>query len=352
MDKKLKLAFIGCGYMGQTAHIANYVNLPNVEIVGLSDLRVATAEEVSRKYSIPKVYPSHKEMLESSGAEAIVAIMGFALHHGLVPDVLSAGKHCLTEKPIAITKESGEKLVNLATTKNVVYQIAYMKRSDPGSVFTKKKIGDWKTSGEAGKFNYLRVSMPPGDWTMGARVLVNQKDKPVGKNVFNPETYPSWMDETMGKRYVAFVNYYIHQVNMIRYLLGEDYTVKYVDPKGMVMLGESVSGITIVLEMATYNTGTGVWNEFYSAQFDNGKIDLSLPAPMAKLPAGNVRVFINNPTGNGAVTLPVVSQKWSMAEQARYFVDSVLNGTPCISPAVDAVKDLDVAEQVVKLIYK
>ena len=43
------------------------------------------------------------------------------------------------------------------------------------------------------------------------------------------------MDEATCDQYVTFVNYYIHQVNLLRYLLGEPYQVTYADPAGVLL---------------------------------------------------------------------------------------------------------------------
>jgi hypothetical protein len=56
--------------------------------------------------------------------------------------------------------------------------------------------------------------------------------------------------------------------------------------------------------------------------------------------------------GAGEVTAfeePVFKSRWAMQEQARFFIESVRDGSPNVSPAEDAAKDLEVAEQYVRL---
>lgn len=38
------------------------------------------------------------------------------------------------------------------------------------------------------------------------------------------------MDEATFRAYTDFVNYYIHQVNLLRFFLGENYRVTYAEP--------------------------------------------------------------------------------------------------------------------------
>ncbi len=348
-DKKVKFGFLGCGKMGQLAHIANYTNLPDVELVGLVDLRYDTAVEVAKKYGIQNVYKDLKDMLDNTEIAAVVAITGFNLHHAIVPEILNAKKHCLTEKPISIKSSTAENMSNLAKKNGVVYQIGYMKRSDPASIFMKQKIGEWMSGKPFGELNYLRVTMPPGDWLFGIDPHLNKKDKPQ-KGGVGKESYPEWMDETVGKEYIAFINYYIHQINMIRYLLNEDFTVEYIDSKGKLLVAKSFSGVIISVEMSTYNV-RDEWHEFYDAHFDKGFIALSLPAPMARQQSGKVKIY-ENTDSSGRYTDHVFPPKWSMAEQSKHFVEAIKSNIPCISPAEEAVKDLIFAEEFIKHRFK
>lgn len=342
---KVKIGFVGCGYLGQLAHIANYALLPDVELVALADFRQETAREVARRYGITNVYRNHKELLEKSEVDAVVAIMDFRLHYSLVRYILERGKHCLTEKPIAIKVSTAQELNELAIKNKVIYQIGYMKRCDLASRMMKEKIQEWRASGEYGPLKYLRVSMPPGDWTFQIDPPLNKNDK-VETAKFSYEEPSSWMDREMKAKYISFINYYIHQVNLIRYFLGEDYEITYVDSAGVLIVARSYSGVTIVLEMNAYEL-RDEWHEFYTACFGKGRISLSLPAPMARQHSGQLELYRTGEKGAGYET-PVIPPKWSMQEQARFFIDAIQHKIPCISPSADAVKDLKIAEEFVR----
>lgn len=343
--EKIKIGFVGAGYMGQRAHIANYATLPDVELTALAEGRTETAKAVAQCYGIKTTYSNHKEMLQKAKLDAVVAIMFFTLHHTVVPDIVEKGLPLLTEKPICVSHETGKQLVKQAEEKDIIYQVGYMKRCDPATRFVKEKIAQWKHSKEFGSLNYLRVTMPPGDWILAMDPPINMGDKASYDNE-TPERSPGWMTKEQARVYMDFINYYIHQVNLIRYLLNEDYSVEYVDSSGKVLVAKSNSGIVIVLEMATYQV-VNEWHEFYEAFFEKGKIKLSLPAPLARQRAGEVGIY-KNKGKNSLYQKPVIVQKWSMLEQARFFIDAVRNKKRSISPASDAVKDLQIAEDYVK----
>ena len=168
MPDKVRIAFVGSGGMGQTAHIQNFATIADCEIVALAEGREKTAEVVSKRFNIPRVYPDHRAMLaDGKDIDAVIAIMGYSLHPPVVTDILNAGKHLMTEKPICLRTDNARKMAAIAKEKGLIYMVGYMKRSLPASVAAVKQINEWKKSGVAGNMNYLRASMPPGDWTFG-----------------------------------------------------------------------------------------------------------------------------------------------------------------------------------------
>lgn len=353
MSKKVRLGFVGCGAMGQTAHIANFAAIPDCEIVALAEGRARTAELVAQRYGISRVYPDHRAMLAGeSDLDAVVAIMGYALHPPIVRDILNAGRHVMTEKPICLRLDNARQMAALADEKGLIYMVGYMKRSLPASVAAVEQIGLWKQSGAAGNMNYLRASMPPGDWTLGMQWGLNAGDAPPAYEGVAAEVPPEWMGEAMGAKYNAFVNYFIHQVNLVRCLLGEDYEVVHADKAEAILVGRSQSGVTVVLEMKPRGLKRS-WEEYYMVSFDNGKIDLSVPAPMAQQDGGELRIYWGGDDRTPPRwEQPVMPPVWSMLAQARHFVDCVRDRKAVRSPASDAVKDLEVAEQYIRALQE
>ncbi len=142
--------------------------------------------------------------------------------------------------------------------------VDYHKRSDPATEYAKKVIDDWKTSGEFGKMRLLRISMPPGNWVGGA-------PRPIGTDEAYPqltlENPPEYFPGQLGKDYVAFVNYYIHQVNYMHFIMDEPLHVQYVEPSGVMLVASGASGIPAILEMAAYETRYD-WQESIFASFE------------------------------------------------------------------------------------
>ena len=138
--------------------------------------------------------------------------------------------------------------------------------------------------------------MPPGDWNYQIESPINMGDSAEQYEGQTAETTPEWMGD-FGQQYIGFINFFIHQVNLLRYLIDEDYTVDYVDPKSRLLVAISESGVPCTLEMAPCGHRDR-WEEHYRIGFDGGLIQLDLPAPMARQRAGDVTIYKNTGFGN------------------------------------------------------
>lgn len=348
MANKVRLGFVGAGYMGQRAHLDNYVTFPDCEVVALAEGRKKTAAMVAQKYNIPKVYDDHRSMLASEKLDAVVAIMGYRWHHAMVADILKAGTHVLTEKPMCVNVASGRELCDLAQKRNLIHQVGYMKRFVPASTYAKATIDHWKSSGEVGKMTYLRASMPPGDWVfrMDPPVMADEPWPPYEGQALEP--LPQELNEKDQAFYDMFINYYIHQINLIRFLLGEPFHIEYADCSAAILVARSESGIPVVLEMKGYGL-KNTWEEYYKVCFEEGKIDLSVPAPLARQNPGDVVVYKGSgPQGVPSWERPGLPADWCFKMQAQAFVRCITEKSPCLSPASEAVQDLEVAMEYVK----
>ena len=80
MSDKLKLGWVGSGFIGQVAHLSNYTDIPNVDILALAELRPKLGEIACNKYKIPRYYKDHLALLNDTDIKAIVAIVTKAVN--------------------------------------------------------------------------------------------------------------------------------------------------------------------------------------------------------------------------------------------------------------------------------
>lgn len=348
-QRKIRIAFAGVGGMGQAAHLRNYATLhEDCEVVALAELRPKLAQAVARKYNVPRTYGTIAEMLAKEKVDAIVASQPFWRHGIIVPEVAQAGVPIFTEKPIAASVAVGERIVAAVAAAKTWLMVGYHKRSDPATEYTRKVIQELKQSGELGKLNYVRISMPPGDWIASGWTDNLHTDDVMPALENDPK--PADMDEETTKLYEAFVNYYIHQVNLMRFLVGEPYKVTYADPSKVLFIAHSASGVTCTIEMAAYSTSID-WQETALVGFERGYVKLSLPAPLAYNRAGTVEILKDPGKGVTPMTLrPQMPWVHAMRNQALNFIKAVRGDAPAPCLAPEALEDIKVAREYIRLL--
>jgi predicted dehydrogenase len=344
--EKVRIGFVGVGNMGQAAHLKHYASLPDCEVAAVAELRERLGREVAARHGVERVYHCHADMLAAERLDGIVASQPFRRHGVLVPELLKAGPAVFMEKPLAGSIEAGERVLRAAEESKAVLMVGYNKRSDPATAAAKAEIDRLKSTGELGALRYVRITMPPGDWIGGGFDDLIRTDEPVPDVEWDPPAAD--MDAETYERYVAFVNYYIHQVNLLRHLLGEPYRVTHADRSGVLLVAESDSGAAGVIEMAPYQT-TIDWQEVALVTFERGWVRLKLPAPLAGNRPGRVTFFRDG--GDGAEPQTVVPQlPWatSMRQQAANFIKVVRGEMPPPCGPAEALEDLRVARDYIR----
>jgi len=108
--------------------------------------------------------------------------------------------------------------------------VGYHKRSDPATIWTRAEIDRLKQTGRSASCS---TSGFPSFGRLRRQRHLRQfpgRAHRAGPQDVDP-TEPG-MSKENADAYIGFVNFFIHQINLIRHLLGEDYKISYVDPKG------------------------------------------------------------------------------------------------------------------------
>jgi predicted dehydrogenase len=351
MDK-VKIVFAGVGGMGQMAHLKNYVILPDCEVVAIIEAREKLGKAVAQRYGITNVFTTVEEFKKSGIAfDGFVSAQQYRNQKNIMPELYAFGKPILSEKPISLGIETGKELVALAKANGVTHVMGYHKRSDPAMELGKELADEWKNSGKFGSFRYLRATMPAGDWISNGFDGLIATDDPYPLCNFEADVN-YFENEDDNKYYDTFVNYYIHQINAIRLLLGEDYNITYAEKTKTLLVAESVSGKPAIIEMSPWSN-TLDWQESYLLAFDKGWIFIELPAPLASNQPGKVTIYEDN----GERSTPI---KWSptlphihaMKNQAMNFVKFIKGEKAAMCTSEEAVKDLELAKQYVEILSR
>ena len=137
MDEKIKFVIIGSGNIANT-YAAAIQNIDNAEVVGV----------VSRKLNKPKDFshlPSFPNLQEIDlDFDAVIVCTPNRYHHVSTIEAASLGKHVLCEKPIDISLQSIDLMINSCKENKVKLGVAYQRRFSSDNPIVKKLIDENK----------------------------------------------------------------------------------------------------------------------------------------------------------------------------------------------------------------
>ena len=344
MKKKINIGFIGSGFVGQVAHLHNYNELDNVNILALAELRQELGKNVAQKYNIKHLYKNHKELLEhEKDLDAIILIVRRHQTSPLANEVLKNKNNLFTEKPMAPTFDQGQANLKLAIKNNLHYVIGNMRRHDDGVQYAKRILDNFIINGEIGTLvSYRSYCYAGGDYcNIDGNIKTNEKN--LIENNF--PIAPEWVEKSDERNFEKFQNYFVHNINIINFFFNSNYkpSKKITNKNGGTVLFDHDNFFG---QFDYTYLESDLWKEGIDFHFTHGTIKVSLPPAFLK--NQSAKVVIYNGKKNEFIE-PDFDWNWSFKNQSKNFVDSVLNNEINICDARNSIKDLEIIEKIWKL---
>jgi predicted dehydrogenase len=297
----------------------------------------------ARKFGVGKVYGSHKELVADPDVDAVVVVTRPQAHGPIVLDALEAGRHVLSEKPMAHTLAQATRLVEAAERHNLCYAVGYMKRHDAGAQQAKAMLDQFRQSGELGAILLVRAYCYGGEFRCGTSDFVmTDEARPDGLSTW-PKG-PDWMPKERHDEYASFLNVFVHDLNIMRFLLGAEPMVRSVDMdrKNGRLATFDFGEFSGILEMA--ETAAHDWTEGVDIVFEKGRLSLQFLSPLLRnQPA---RVELTRSGAQADTVLPRVEWSWAFRRQAEAFISDIAAGRKPLASGRDALNDLGLAESI------
>lgn len=112
-DRRIRFALVGCGRISEKHIEALNAHADDVELVALCDTD-ARALEAAAGRTGARPFASLQEMLAESDADAVVLATPSGMHAAQAIAVARAGRHVVTEKPMATRWQDGKEMVRAA----------------------------------------------------------------------------------------------------------------------------------------------------------------------------------------------------------------------------------------------
>jgi len=124
---KVRVGIIGCGSISEFRHAPEYAQNPDAEIVAYFDPQPHRAEKLASLYGGVVVKDYHA-ILEDASIDAISVCTTNETHHVITTQALESGKHVLCEKPIAVSLEGAQKMLDASNKSGKILMLAHNQR--------------------------------------------------------------------------------------------------------------------------------------------------------------------------------------------------------------------------------
>lgn len=128
--KKIGAGIIGSGMMGPI-HTEALRRLGSVEVVALAEVNEVAARAKADALCIPKAYGDYLQLIADPDVEVVHNCTPNAFHFEISKAILAAGKHVISEKPLARNSKESRELCELAAKAGVVNAIHFNYRNYP-----------------------------------------------------------------------------------------------------------------------------------------------------------------------------------------------------------------------------
>ena len=222
----VNVGIIGAGRIGQVHAKSILTGVPDAKILAIADPFIKPqVAEWAKSVGIENVYTDHRKILEDDRIDAVLICASTDQHAQLSLEAIAACKHVFCEKPIdqSIAKIEEVKAALAASPKKLVYQVGFNRRYDHNYRAMRKAVED----GKIGEVQFVRVSSrdpepPPAQYVAGSGGM--------------------------------FMDMMIHDLDMVRYLSGQEIVEVYAQGACLVdpAIGEAgdVDTVTITLKLS------------------------------------------------------------------------------------------------------
>lgn len=108
--RKLKMAIAGCGRISKSHFESVAAHANDLELAAVCDTDPARLTEAALRYGVPE-YRNLTALLAESDADVVVLATPSGLHARQAIEIAAAGRHVITEKPMATKWEDGRRMV-------------------------------------------------------------------------------------------------------------------------------------------------------------------------------------------------------------------------------------------------
>jgi len=324
----LRIGMIGCGGIANH-HAKRIKDVEDAQIVHCSDVSGDAAAQMAEEYGAAAHDTDYHALLDDKDVDAVYVCLPTFLHRDAVVAAAEAGKHIFCEKPIAMTSQHAQEMIDACAKAKVTFMIGFVRRYDPHW----GKVGELVKAGRVGRPAIWRHCSAGGG-----------------------PARPWFLDREQGGG--PLIDGAVHDYDFLRSMFGDARRV-FGSMKTFKSDSTALDSGTGVVQFQSGDEAMLCWSwGLPKGARGESLIDvlgpdgaISFTAPADQFPEGA------DPKTHGGVaivgedngrTVEVYEKKDMFLEQARDFVDCVLNGKPPMATGEDGKKALEIGLGILK----
>jgi predicted dehydrogenase len=198
----LRVAIMGLGNYGTRVAQAMR-SCKKAKLVGLISGTPSKIKSWQAQYAIPEKncynYENFDKIKDNPDIDAVYIITPNALHHDQAIRVAKAGKHVISEKPMAVNAKAGQEMIDACKQANVKLLVGYRMHFEPKTL----EIIRMRKAGELGKIKFFQglsgfIIGDPNQWRLNKQLSGGGSMMDIGIYSINGSRYmigeePIWV---------------------------------------------------------------------------------------------------------------------------------------------------------------
>ena len=140
-DQRLQLALIGCGGIAQSHWRGIESDAPNIQVAAVVDTDPERAQAMAKQTGAPP-FTSLQEALTEGTFDAVDIMLPHDQHESVAVECFAAGKHVVLEKPMAMTLDACQRIMDAAARAGTVFMVAEQSQYWPEALAVQRLIGE------------------------------------------------------------------------------------------------------------------------------------------------------------------------------------------------------------------
>jgi len=132
--RKIRYAVVGLGHLAQVAVLPAFKRAQNSELVAIVSDDPEKRKKLAKKYHLERAYSYEDYEKALFDVDAVYIVLPNHLHREYAVRAAQAHVHVLCEKPMAVTEEDCEAMIDAANQNNVKLMVAYRLHFEKGNL--------------------------------------------------------------------------------------------------------------------------------------------------------------------------------------------------------------------------